>query len=206
MGIIINPRGTSGSGKTELVRQLLAHYGWTRDRPDTWDRVEPIFRTGRTHPFAYRLKHPSDGRPLIVLGHYLVTSGGCDTIRVKDGGLPAIMRFAGDFASHGHDVLIEGLRLSSEVALSAKLAATHGLHILRLSTPLERCVQNLVTRRRVGRSRLPAISRNTAAEQRRVEEACQHLKHVASVEVLDFERALARARQLLGVDQLRAAA
>lgn len=27
-GVIINPRGTSGSGKTELVRRIMAEYGW----------------------------------------------------------------------------------------------------------------------------------------------------------------------------------
>jgi len=27
-GLIVNPRGTSGSGKTEFVRRLMAEYGW----------------------------------------------------------------------------------------------------------------------------------------------------------------------------------
>jgi hypothetical protein len=31
MGSIINPRGASGSGKTELARRILADYGWTAD-------------------------------------------------------------------------------------------------------------------------------------------------------------------------------
>ena len=206
MSVIINPRGTSGSGKTELVRRILAEYGWRRDRHDAWDLNEPIFRTGRAHPFAYRLQHPGDGRPLVVVGHYQVTSGGCDTIRAQDGGLPEVMRFAGDFASGGHDVIIEGLRLSSDVEMSARLAAAHCLHIFQLSTPLARCVENLVVRRRAGASSRPAIERITTEEQTPVEDACERLRHHAAVEVLDFDHALGRSRDLLGLGAVRAAA
>src|SRR5919112_3307061 len=85
MGIIINPRGPSGSGKTELVRRILAEYGWRRG--GTLDGVQPLFWPRRKAPFAYRLQHPLHGRPLIVLGHYEVTSGGCDPIPGEGGGL-----------------------------------------------------------------------------------------------------------------------
>lgn len=205
MGAIINPRGTSGSGKTELVRRILADYGWRRDHDVATDGIEPIYRPGKAYPFACRLQHPSGRRPLVVLGHYQVTSGGCDTIRTQDGGLLEAVRLAGEFASRGHDVVMEGLRLSSEVALSARLAAAHGLHILHLSTPVERCAWNLVSRRRAGKNRLQAFERNTAEEHRRVEEACQALRQHATVESLDFDGALAWARELLGLEEVRAA-
>jgi len=107
------------------------------------------------------------------------------------------MRFAGDFASRDHDVLIEGLRLSSEFALSAQLASAHKLHIIALSTPMEDCVRNLLLRRRAAKSSFEAIARKTAGEQRRVKHACDHLQDRAMIEVLDFDRALARTRELL---------
>lgn len=197
MGFILNPRGTSGSGKTELVRRILADYGWSRDCTECLNAIEPIYRTGRSLPFAYRLRHPGHGRPLVVVGHYQRTSGGCDTIRARDGGLPEILRIAGDRASRGHDVLIEGLRLSSEVPLSARLAADHGLHILLLSTPLEQCARHLAS----ARSRLSVIERVTSEENRRVEDACARLLRDAAVETLDFDAA--RARQLLERDEPR---
>jgi len=197
MGLILNPRGTSGSGKTELVLRILAEYGWSCDRSGKLNGVERIYRVGRTHPFAYRVRHPGDGKPLVVVGHYQRTSGGCDTIRVEDGGLPEVMRFAGDFASRGNDVLIEGLCLSSEVPLSAQLAEAHGLYILLLSTPVEQCTRNLASRRHMGRSSLLAIERTTAEEHRRVEDACARLRLHATVEVLDFDAKLVRARKLL---------
>ena len=206
MGLILNPRGTSGSGKTELARQIMAAYGWRRDRGEALKDVERIYQSRRELPFAYRLRHPSKGRPLVAVGHYEVTSGGCDTIRARDGGLAEALACAAEFASRDDDVMIEGLRLSSEVALSVKLAAAHPLHILLLSTPVPHCVQNLVVRRRASKSSVPRIGRNTAEEHRRVEEACKRLRPYATVEVLDFDRALVRARGLLGLEALSAAA
>ncbi len=103
MGLIINPRGTSGSGKTELVRRILAGYDWERGATRKGgSNIEPIYRAGRSSPFAYRLQHPLGGRPLMVLGHYEATSGGCDTIRARDGGIAQIMRCAGEYGSEGH--------------------------------------------------------------------------------------------------------
>ena len=150
--MIINPRGTSGSGKTELVRRLLAQYGWQRGARFEGAGPKPIHRAGRCRPLGYRLGHPLGGRPLAVLGHYEVTSGGCDTNRAADGGLEESMRGAADYAATGHDVLIEGQRLSSEHERSAALARSHGLHILRLTTPLDQCARNLVWRRRSRRT------------------------------------------------------
>jgi hypothetical protein len=133
----MNRRRTSRGIDHQQVRDLWD--AWHHARRMGWPLnalVEPIYQSRRKLPFAYRLRHPSKGRPLVVVGHYEVTSGGCDTIRARDGGLAEAVAFAGEFASRGHDVMIEGLRLSSEVALSAKLAAAHPLHILLLSTPV----------------------------------------------------------------------
>ena len=206
MGLILNVRGTSGSGKTELARRLLAAYGWRRDQTDALDGIEPLHWPRRRMPFAYRLRHPRDGCPLVVIGHYQVTSGGCDTIRAQDGGLGEAMRVAGDFASRRHDVFMEGLRLSSDVVLSERLAAAHRLHILLLNTPVEQCVRNLIARRRAAKRSVPAIERATAEEHRRVEDACARLRPHATVEVLNFQSALARVRELLELNDLRAIA
>ena len=202
MAVIINPRGTSGSGKTELVRRVLAQYGWRRGgRLEDAGGLEPIWREGRSRPFGYRLRHPLGGRPLAVVGHYEVTSGGCDTIRAADGSLEEILRRAADYAATGHDVLIEGLRLSSESERSAALARSHRLHILRLTTPLDRCARNLVWRRRARRDAWPSVAGTVGVEDQMVAEACARLSQYAVVEALEFDGALARARDLLGLRQ-----
>jgi hypothetical protein len=200
MGVIVNPRGTSGSGKTELVRRLLADYGWGRD-----GRGEPIRRAGRARPMGYRLRHPRGGRPLLVLGHYEATCGGCDTIRATDGGMGEAFRLAAEHASGGHDVLLEGLLLSAEHRRSTDLARAHELRVLRLSTPLDRCVRNVAARRRAGRGTWASIARTAAAHQAAIEEACRRLRPHAVVEVVGFDAGLRRARELLGLEEPRAA-
>lgn len=200
MGLILNPRGAGGSGKTELVRRILNRYGWSRGAYlNTNAAVRPVFKAGRSRPFAYRLQHPFGGRPLVVLGHYEVTSGGCDTIRLEDGGLAQAFRSASAFAAAGHDVVFEGLRLSSDIEHSVALAELHDVHILQLSTPLDKCVGNLMTRRRARRSVLPSIAQKAVTEQKRIRQACEGLTGHARVEALPFDAALARAEQLLGL-------
>lgn len=191
-GLIINPRGTSGSGKTELVRRIMAEHGW-----QCGGTIEPIELAGRSKPIGYRLQHPSGSRPLTVLGHYERTSGGCDTIRLSDGGMHTVMRMAREEAAAGCDVLIEGSRLSSEHRLSGELARAHRLHVICLATPLDRCVANLMKRRRARQDSRPLIATTLEAERKAIGDACRMLTARAAVEHLDFAGALERARALL---------
>jgi hypothetical protein len=194
MGVIVNPRGTSGAGKTEFARRIMADYAAAAD-----GQVEPIHRAGRRWPIGYRLGHPRGRRPLVVLGHYERTSGGCDTFSASDGGLDEAFRLADAWAAAGHDVLFEGAALSAEHERSALLARRHALHVLRLTTPPEQAARNLVARRRGRKDSWPVVARAVEAQHAAVEEACRRLRHVATVEDLDFEGALRRARELLGL-------
>lgn len=51
MGLVINPRGTSGAGKTWLVREVMAAY--CRDGAD----AVPLCRKGRPRPMGWSLCH-----------------------------------------------------------------------------------------------------------------------------------------------------
>lgn len=191
--VIVNPRGAGGAGKTELVRRIMADYGRGRD-----GRAEPIRHARPERPVGYRFTHPHGGPPVVVLGHYESTSGGCDTIRLTDGGMDEVFRLADAWATAGYDVVLEGLLLSTEHTRSAALAELHELHVLRLTTPIERCVGNLITRRRARRDTWPLIARTAAVLDDEVNEACLRLRRsAASVEVCGFEQALRRARELL---------
>jgi hypothetical protein len=196
MGVIVNPRGTSGSGKTEFVRRILADYSW-----GTGDGAEPISRAGRVRPIGYRLRHPRGGRPLAVLGYYgAAACGGCDTISARDGGLDEVFRLADGLSTTGHDVLLEGLFLSSEYRCTAKLARRHPLHVLHLDTPLEQCVSNLTVRRRASHTARPQIARTVMAQRDAIADAHARLRWcAASVETLAFDEALHQARELLGL-------
>src|SRR5215207_5397327 len=123
-GLIVNPRGTSGFGKTEFVRRLMAEYGWKPGGRSAADgRIEIIERPARAKPFGYRLLHPRGGRSLAVLGHYESTSGGGDTIRLVDGGTAAIIRFAHEQADAGCD----------DCVLSGSIAGSEGTEVRRRS-------------------------------------------------------------------------
>ena len=103
-------------------------------------------------------------------------------------------------------MLLEGLLLSGEHARSAALAKAHELHVLRLSTPLDRCIRNVIARQRAGRGAWGSVARTATMQQAGVEKACRRLRRHARVEVLDLGGALLRARELLGLEGLRAAA
>jgi hypothetical protein len=201
MGLIINPRGTSGAGKTEFVRQIVSEY-----MRSNGGRLGKIYRDGRDRPIVYRLPHPLGGRPLAVLGHYEATAGGCDTIGGADGGMDEVFRLADGYACRGHDVLLEGLLVSGEYGRSAALAKAHDLHVICLSTPVDQCIRNAIVRRRSRRSAWPQIERNVTAEHMNVESACRQLGEYATVELLDFNAGLLRARHRLGLTRVQAAA
>jgi hypothetical protein len=194
MGVIINPRGTSGAGKTEFARRIAAMYGW----PDR-GRMRPVYREGRRRPVCYLFEHSLGGRPLAVLGHYEVRSGGCDTL----GAVHETFELAGRHAAGGCDVLFEGLLVSRDHHHSAIVANVHRLHVLRLTTPLDQCIRQVIMRRRARRDARPLISKRTSDEHDRIADACSRLCGCASVEALDFTAALLRARELLGLSQPR---
>ncbi|TCZ63527.1 hypothetical protein [Roseicella aquatilis] len=191
MGLILNPRGAGGAGKTALVRRLMAAYG-----PAT-----PLHRPGRTRPAGYCLPHPAGGRPLIVLGAYEASRGGCDTIPLRDGGLAEALQLAGHLAATGHDVILEGRALSREQDATAALAAAHLLHVLALATPPEACARALAARHRAPRAALPHLTDGAAREQAEIAAACARLWQAgAVVESLLPEAAFLRARALLKLD------
>ena len=200
MGVVINPRGTSGAGKTWLVREVMAAY--RRGGAET----VALRREGRSRPMGSRTTHPRGGRPLAVVGHYEATRGGTDTIPETDGGLDEAFRLADALAADGHDVLLEGYRLSGDVGRTAVLARAQrarggGLHVLYLDAPIERCVHNVVARRRAGAAAIPAIEHTARAGQAAVAAACATLpREGVSVEWLDAAAALHRTLSLLGLD------
>jgi hypothetical protein len=197
--VIINLRGPGGAGKTELARRLLRDYRWEHD-----GLIEALHQTGRGKPIGYRLRHPEGGCPLVVLGHYERTSGGCDTIRQADGGLDAVFRLAAEWSATGHDVLMEGSNLSAELERTAALALHHPVHVLLLDVPAESCARQLAARRRTAFGKIGPFVEAAQRKQRSIRAACERLRLAAAVEELSFEAAHVRARRLLGFSRAAA--
>ena len=203
VAVIINPRGAGGSGKTELVRRIMGAFGWSMNSCLRAAGVLPLYREKRTRPIGYALKHPDTGAPLMVLGHYEATSGGCDTFRKQDGGIDEVFRLAGAYASSGYKVLLEGLCLSTDCTRSLTLAQEHRLHVLRLSTPPAQCATNLVRRRRTGARARAAFASQALTLGGEIDRACERLRSCAEVEFVGFDEAIGRTKTLLGFDEVQ---
>lgn len=165
--MIYNIRGTSGSGKTHLVRRVMELY----------DRRVAYRREGRKQPIGY-VYHREAGRPLGIVGHYETTCGGCDTIpKMED-----IFELARQSAEQGHDVIFEGLLISADVNRTVELAQwaqERGIpmEVIALSTPLQECLDSVNARRRARNPDLPPVKeKNTISKFNGVRKSLERLR------------------------------
>lgn len=138
--MIVQIRGTSGSGKSTAMREIMRGLG-------EW---EPVYSSGRKKPLYYR-------RPeAVVLGHYESPCGGCDTIgsarQVYD--LAATLQVV----NSGRAILCEGLLLSEDVKWSKQMP---GLRVVFITTPVEECIERIKARRADAGNDRPLNESNT---------------------------------------------
>jgi hypothetical protein len=135
--MIINIRGTSGSGKSYAAKAVAALYGVAR----------PVYVPGRRQPLYYLLPHPIAGRPsLQLVGHYEVSAGGCDN--VKD--LEWVFDIVAEGAQFGRDLLFEGLLVSGDFNRTLALyKAGYPITVIAMDTPLAACLDSVNARRRL---------------------------------------------------------
>lgn len=150
--MIIQVRGTSGSGKSTAVRAVMAAVGG-------W---EPVFAPGRRRPLYYRSE--AAGAAVAVLGHYETPCGGCDTV----GSAAAVYELVLGVRPLVAAVLCEGLLLSEDVKWSSRL---DGLVIYFLNTPPARCLDHVRARRRAAGDTRPLDPANTENRVRTIERA-----------------------------------
>lgn len=157
--MIINIRGTSGSGKTHLVRQVM----------DRYDGRYKFYEKGRRQPIGY-LYHLADTEPehhsLAIIGHYETACGGCDTISKME----KIFELVQQSAEAGHDVLFEGLLIAADVnrhVATWEWARERDIpmEVMALTTPLDVCIDSVNARRHARNPDLPPVkTRNTEAK------------------------------------------
>lgn len=134
--VIINVRGTSGSGKSHLTRRVMELY---TQRTPFRQKDEK-----RKQPLGYICTRPG-WRPLVVIGHYETACGGCDTIS----GYERTFDMIREAHRQGNNVYFEGLLLSGDRKFTTQLFETHKtLHIIALDTPIEQCIESINARRR----------------------------------------------------------
>lgn len=143
--MIINIRGTSGSGKTWLIKSLMDHMAGSK-RLDVYGvDLQQHYVVGRVvgHVLHWHMQ------PVYVVGHYTdaACSGG-DTISKQDD-MCSLVRHFGRF---GH-VLFENVVVSTiysrYVALDAMMCSMGHPYIWAyMDTPLELCIERVLQRRK----------------------------------------------------------
>jgi hypothetical protein len=128
--MLINLRGTSGAGKTTVMRALMAQCPH-----------KPIYGALGRLPEAYKLMVP---QPVFVIGPYTTPCGGCDRI------LPfaLVPQLIQKYAQQGH-VVFEGLLISTCYGVIGRLLEAHDSRLLFFDTPLDVCIARVEARRRV---------------------------------------------------------
>lgn len=192
--MIIQVAGTSGSGKSHLMRSVIAHFeGKTLGMLPTKHQVP-----GRSSPLSYLYPTKEQlGRDTLIMGAYETPTGGCDTIN------DVSQIFARVKAYHDKrcHVLFEGLFCMNQTR-GPQLAEEVGkdYHILQLTTPLAQCMASINERRAERGAGELANKKNTEDNYRRATNFCLRMRDAgARVHRVSRDEALDKIWELLGV-------
>jgi ABC-type dipeptide/oligopeptide/nickel transport system ATPase component len=168
--MIINIRGTSGSGKSTAVRQVM-------DLAHSTDR---IYLKDRKNPLLYRLHWPGD-KVISIPGHYETACGGCDTIKTYD----QLFEIIKQEYKVGHHVLFEGLLVAHDKKRCTELFEwllrdPLLFQIIELTETLETCLASVEKRRseRKNPPKKPFNPDNTTRRYKEVVRSCEQLEAI----------------------------
>lgn len=146
--MIINIRGTHGSGKTTIARKVMAQF----------PKPKPIYVEGRTAPIGYHC-----GERLFVAGSYENVSGGCDTIPKVD----VIYKIIRRYAKRGFDVLFEGILAQHSTPSILKLHDRgYDVAVVAIDIPVEKAIRGVLARRKARGDTRPFNPANVVKEDR----------------------------------------
>lgn len=183
--MVINVRGTSGAGKSHLVRSIMALYP-TRT---------PNFIEGRRQPISYTCKR-INGASLYVPGHYETPTGGCDTIQKIDDTYE-LVRMAADYG----DVLFEGIMVGDDVRRCAELLKLHRVIVIALDTNISECLTGIQSRRDTRGDARELNPKNTIERDKRLRKSMMPRLKDAGVEThwMPRQEAFDYAKSMLGL-------
>lgn len=157
---VINLRGTSGSGKTTIVRNILNHGNWINWMDPSGKKV-----------WGYINQQLG----WAIVGSYENTCGGCDTIRTQDETEARIEQLL----DWGFSVVFEGLLISTLssrwIKFSQKVANRANMLFYYLNTPIEDCLNRIQARRQVAGNNRPFNPQNTIDRVKAIETTYQKL-------------------------------
>lgn len=159
--MIIQIRGTSGSGKSTIVKELM------EEKALSGSKLR-VTEEGRRQPLGYIV---SGGGPQIAVpGHYETACGGCDTLPSYD----RIFELIRQSRAMGWNVLFEGLLVSEEVKRTFQLHQDYPgeLVVIFLNTPVEVCLESIRARRAARGDERPLKEDNTRNRVKTIIRAC----------------------------------
>ena len=131
--MIINIRGTNGSGKTTIVKKFLK-----------FPNNELFGALGVKRPEAYKVSIGKSARPLFVIGSYQSATGGMDALPLSaDEQVGLLIKYH----RQGH-ILFEGVVMSTYYGAVGDWLAAHRKEalVVFLNTPLKVCLASIATR------------------------------------------------------------
>jgi len=183
--MIINIRGTHGSGKSTIMFNLLQRYE---------SSVESVDERGR--PRGYIVSVPFLDRPVLIVGAYKTACGGCDGIQPYTLIWPRIV----EYAQKGH-VLFEGALVSSSYGNIGRASEIYGddMVFAFMDTPVETCIQWILKRREAKGNTQPFSDKNTRSKHECVARSIPKIRDEFKrrVVVLDHRKATSQVLGLL---------
>jgi len=167
--MIINIRGTSGSGKSFLVRHIMSLYS----------NKEPVRVEDRKQPLYYIMRNGEGTPELAVLGHYESPCGGCDTITKIDTTYQLIQ----EQIALGRNVLFEGLLLTNEINRTKELP---DCRVVFIEETIETCLAGVNARRQARGEMEPVPTKNTTAKHSQAKRAAQRFEELPGKPVQVF--------------------
>jgi len=148
--MVFNIRGTGGSGKSTVVKRIMALY----------ERCQPIFAEGRKQPLYYICSLPKNGTTgptLLVPGHYEIACGGCDTLKGPDIVYDLVRR---EGVQQNRHVLFEGIIIGDDVTRLDNLHLDNrgDVEVIALNTSIEDCVKAINDRRQAKKADAEAVN------------------------------------------------
>jgi hypothetical protein len=143
--MILNIRGTHGSGKSYIVQQLLKRF-----------RAKPILNGAKIEGYEM---NTSSGL-LYAVGPYKTACGGCDAVQPYDLIWPRVE----EYAKLG-SVVFEGALISSCIgAIGKAMAARNDCVLGFMTTPLDTCLDRIRARRAASGNDKPLNPKNTQSK------------------------------------------
>lgn len=182
--MIVNLRGTNGSGKSTAVRKFLASLpgskGWRWEDSKATDHPHLVAHhtEGRKQPLYYTCEVGSF--KFALLGHYETPCGGTDTLKSYD----EIVDLSKKLHKKGYHVLFEGVLISGDTKQMFRIhKAVKDIRVICLTTSLEQSIDNIMKRREKSGRRLgqPLNTKNTKSKHNLVI-ACRAKMEAAGIQ------------------------